>query len=274
LGFTDRHNGAVTEPNADKRPERDLGVIQGREVYPGDPDHPTEPGHGRSQSTDPPFAAPRSGSSNQPPPPDFGSAPSSDGAGRSPGSSVMSPQDARKAAAFQQWLKEVRSARKNVPNSRPLPTWVERLAWILDSVFEIPGTRGRRVGIDGMLTFVPVVGDVAGLGLSMIVVAAGIASGVSIPTVVRMMLNVGLETVIGLVPFAGALFDMAYKANERNVVLIEADLADRKATRRSSLGVLAVTVAVILAAVAMAVLSALLTLAISIWVIRWFVGLF
>ena len=185
----------------------------------------------------------------------------------------MSPKDARRAAAFQSWLKELRASRKNVPNSRPLPPWVEKLAWILDSVFEIPGT-GRRVGVDGMLTFVPVIGDAAGLTLSMVVVAAGIAAGVSIPTVVRMMLNVGLETLVGLVPFAGAVFDMAYKANERNVVLIEADLADRRATKRSSLAIIGVTLAVVLVAVLMMVAAVAVTAFVTVWVIRWFIGLF
>jgi hypothetical protein len=252
----------VTEPTADP-PERDLGVIQGREVYPGDPDHPTEPGRGSSRRTAPPPGdGPPPGPSGQPP-----------GAGPPPGSDLMSPAEARRAAAFQAWLKELRASRKNVPNSRPLPLWVEKLAWVLDSVFQVPGTR-RRVGIDGMLTFIPVVGDAAGLTLSMVVVAAGIAAGVSIPTVVRMMLNVGLETLVGVVPFAGALFDMAYKANERNVALIEADLADRKATKRSSLAVLGVTLAVMVVAILMLVAAVLVTVAVTVWVVRWFFGLF
>jgi hypothetical protein len=249
----------VTEPTADP-PERDLGVIQGREVYPGDPDHPTEPGRGRFRRSSPP-----------PPPPDRSA--SATGPVPPPGTDLMSPKEARRAAAFQAWLKELRAARKNVPNSRPLPAWVEKLAWVLDSVFEVPGT-GRRVGIDGMLTFIPVIGDAAGLSLSMIVVAAGIASGVSIPTIVRMMLNVGLETLVGLVPFAGALFDMAYKANERNVALIEADLADRKATKRSSLAILGVTLAVMFVAVLMLIAAMALAVVITVWMVRWFLGLF
>ncbi len=249
----------MTEPTADP-PERDLGVIQGREVYPGDPDHPTEPGRGRFRRPSPP-----------PPPPDWAAGAS--GPVPPPGTDLISPAEARGSAAFQAWLKELRASRKNVPNSRPLPAWVERLAWILDSVFEIPGTR-RRVGIDGMLTFIPVIGDAASLSLSMIVVAAGIAAGVSIPTIVRMMLNVGLETLVGLVPFAGALFDMAYKANERNVALIESDLADRKATKRSSLAILGVTLAVMFVAVLMLIAAMALAVVITVWMVRWFLGLF
>jgi small-conductance mechanosensitive channel len=89
-----------------------------------------------------------------------------------------------------------------------------------------------------------------------------------------MMLNVGLETLVGLVPFAGALFDMAYKANERNVALIEADLADRKATKRSSLAVLGVTLVVMLVAVLMLVAAMALAVVITVWMVRWFLGLF
>ncbi|MFM7069394.1 MAG: DUF4112 domain-containing protein [Actinomycetes bacterium] len=186
-------------------------------------------------------------------------------------SAPASSATGRRTAALQQWLSDLRAARANVPNSRPLPGWVERLAWVLDSVFEVPGTR-RRVGIDGVLTFIPVVGDVAGLGLSMVVVAAGIAAGVSVPTVVRMMLNVGLETLVGVVPFAGAVFDLAYKANERNVRLIEADLVDRSATRRSSLKVLAVTVAALFVALALAVACVIATFALTVWMLRWLFG--
>jgi hypothetical protein len=97
---------------------------------------------------------------------------------------------------------------------------------------------------------------------------------VSIPTIVRMMLNVGLETLVGLVPFAGALFDMAYKANERNVALIEADLADRKATKRSSLAILGVTLAVMFVAVLMLFAAMALAVVITVWMVRWFLGLF
>ncbi|MFM7064549.1 MAG: DUF4112 domain-containing protein [Actinomycetes bacterium] len=269
----------MTEPTTDP-PERDLGVIEGREVYPGDPDHPTQPGPGRSTGTTPPPPPGPGGSTRTtpPPPPPPGGVPPRGAApppdpGPPPGSNPASSKEARRAAAFQAWVKELRASRKQVPNSRPLPAWVERLAWVLDSVFEVPGTR-RRVGIDGVLTLIPVVGDAAGLTLSMVVVAAGIASGVSIPTILRMMLNVGLETLVGLVPFAGALFDMAYKANERNVALIEADLGDRSATKRSSLAILGITLAVVAAAIFMMVAAVVITALVTIWLIGWFVGLF
>ena len=162
-----------------------------------------------------------------------------------------------------QQLRQSRS--KGRPNSRPLPSWVERLAWILDSAFRVPGTTDRRVGIDGLLTLVPVVGDAAGVALSMAVVLAGVAAGVSVPTLLRMLINVGIEATVGLIPFAGALFDMVYKANIRNLVLMERDLADRRATRRSSLAVLALMVGVVLLGLLMVVLAWFAAIGVLVW---------
>jgi hypothetical protein len=169
-------------------------------------------------------------------------------------------------AEFSQEMQQFRqSRRKGRPNSRPLPSWVERLAWILDSAFRVPGTTDRRVGIDGLLTLVPVVGDAAGVALSMAVVLAGVAAGVSVPTLLRMLINVGIEATIGLIPFAGALFDMVYKANIRNLVLMERDLADRRATRRSSLAVLALMIGVIFLGLLMVVLAWFAAIGVLVW---------
>ena len=169
-------------------------------------------------------------------------------------------------AEFSEKLQQLRQSRsKGRPNSRPLPSWVERLAWILDSAFRVPGTTDRRVGIDGLLTLVPVVGDAAGVALSMAVVLAGVAAGVSIPTLLRMLINVGIEATVGLIPFAGAVFDMVYKANIRNLVLMERDLADRRATRRSSLAVLALMVGVALLGLLMVVLAWFAAIGVLVW---------
>lgn len=196
---------------------RDLGVIEGREV-PGT-GVPVQPGEVQGA------APPPESTSTRPPGGGVGSV-----VARVPGLRTSVTDEVRQA------LDDIREARRRgpKPNSRPLPAWVGRLAWVLDDAFSVPGTRGRRVGVDGMLTFVPVAGDLAGLGLSIVVVLAGVAAGVSIPTTARMMLNVGLESLVGLVPFGGAVFDMFYKANQRNMRLIERDLADRRSTRRSS----------------------------------------
>lgn len=140
------------------------------------------------------------------------------------------------------------------PNSRPVPDWVRSLAWLLDE--SIPVAPGRRVGVDGLVSFLPGIGDAAGLVASMVVVLAGVAAGVSLPTLTLMMVHVGIDTIVGAVPFLGAVFDLGYKANTRNLRLIERDLADRAGARRSAMKVfvlsaVAITGAVILFLIAL-----------------------
>lgn len=229
---------------------RDLGQIEGHEV----------PGAGAGAAPPaPPAPAPPAPVQRSPAP--------------APADRPAVPELGRRALGAaregtSQALRDVREAHRRgpKPNTRPLPPWVRRLAWVLDDAVAVPGTNGRRVGVDGFISLVPGFGDAAGLALSMIVVVAGIGAGVSFPTLLRMLLNVGFESIVGVVPFAGALFDMAYKANDRNVRLIEADLADRTATRRSSLAVLALTVFALVAAVLMFVGVIVAGVALLIWI--------
>lgn len=132
-------------------------------------------------------------------------------------------------------------------NSRPVPNWIRSLAWLLDE--SIPVAPGRRVGVDGVISFIPGVGDAAGLVASMVVVLAGVAAGVSLPTLTLMMVHVGIDTIVGTVPFLGAIFDLGYKANTRNLRLIERDLADRAAARRSAVKVFLLSAGAITGAV-------------------------
>lgn len=131
-------------------------------------------------------------------------------------------------------------------NTRPVPDWVRSLAWLLDE--SIPVAPGRRVGVDGVVSFIPGVGDAAGLVASMVVVLAGVAAGVSLPTLTLMMVHVGIDTIVGAVPFLGAVFDLGYKSNTRNLRLIERDLADRRGAKRSALKVFALSAVALFAA--------------------------
>lgn len=135
---------------------------------------------------------------------------------------------------------DVRSAHRGPKaNSRPVPEWIRGLAWTLDDSIPVGG--GRHVGLDGVVGFIPGIGDAAGLVASMVVVLAGVGVGVSLPTLTLMLVHVGIDTVVGMVPFLGAVFDLGYKANTRNLRLIERDLADRAGTRRSALKVFALS---------------------------------
>lgn len=104
-------------------------------------------------------------------------------------------------------------------------------AHLLDSAIRLPG--GFRIGLDGIVGLVPGVGDVLGAGLSGYFIYA--ASRLNIPRTVifRMMLNTTLETIIGLIPFFGDIFDFVFKANDRNARLLHAALEARDSEKQS-----------------------------------------
>ncbi|WP_020177568.1 DUF4112 domain-containing protein [Methylopila sp. M107] len=96
---------------------------------------------------------------------------------------------------------------------------LDRLATLLDSQWRIPMT-GWRFGIDSLAGIIPVAG-----GLSTAVVSAYMikrAHGMGAPNHVlaQMVGNVALDTVVGSIPVAGAVFDFAFKANRRNAILL------------------------------------------------------
>jgi len=108
-----------------------------------------------------------------------------------------------------------------------------RLAWLLDSSIPIPGTR-ITIGLEALIGLFPVVGDVAGVLLSSYILREAAALGVSRSILLRMGFNVALEGLVGMIPLAGDLFDAAYKANQRNVRLLDAWLEQPRAAQRSS----------------------------------------
>ncbi|WP_225198360.1 DUF4112 domain-containing protein [Gluconobacter oxydans] len=103
---------------------------------------------------------------------------------------------------------------------------IRRLAWLLNSAARIPGLR-LRAGLDTLLGLLPGGGALIGTALSLYIVWEGRRMGVDRQTVQRMLGNVAIEAVVGLVPLAGDLFDTVFKADLRNIALIEAALAGR-----------------------------------------------
>lgn len=104
---------------------------------------------------------------------------------------------------------------------------LRRLAWLLDSSIGIPGTRFS-IGLDALIGLVPLIGDFIGVAFSALIVLEAARLGVGRRILARMALNVALEGLIGVVPLAGDLFDAAWKANQRNVRLLDEWLAIRR----------------------------------------------
>jgi hypothetical protein len=97
---------------------------------------------------------------------------------------------------------------------------LRKLAWLLDAQFGLPGTRFR-FGINSLFGLLPVSGDLL-LGLvSLYVVWEARAMGAPPVLLGRMLANIAIEVVGGALPIIGDLFDMAFKANLRNLALLE-----------------------------------------------------
>jgi hypothetical protein len=104
---------------------------------------------------------------------------------------------------------------------------VEMVVRLLDSQFLIPGTN-IRFGFDSLVGLVPVVGDVLGLALSAYVYKRLSELGLSRVTRGRMILNILIDAGVGTVPVAGDVFDVAFRANKRNLELAKKALARRR----------------------------------------------
>jgi len=92
---------------------------------------------------------------------------------------------------------------------------------VLDSSIPIPGTRFS-IGLEALIGLVPFIGDFIGVAFSGVILVEAARLGVGKRILARMALNVALEGLVGLVPLAGDVFDAAWKANQRNVRLLDA----------------------------------------------------
>jgi len=100
------------------------------------------------------------------------------------------------------------------------------LARWLDSAIRIPGT-SITLGFDAIIGLIPVLGDSAALVLGLWIVSRAHRLGVSTPTLVRMLGNLGIDTLLGAVPLLGDVFDIFWKANQRNIALLEKETLSR-----------------------------------------------
>lgn len=100
---------------------------------------------------------------------------------------------------------------------------LRRVARLLDSSVTVPGT-DFKVGVDSLIGLVPGVGDWVGAAISLSLVHRARKLGVKKRTLGKMLGAVGLEATVGAIPVVGDLFDMAFRANQRIVRMIERDL--------------------------------------------------
>jgi len=98
-----------------------------------------------------------------------------------------------------------------------------RLRWLarlMDAQFGLPGTKFR-FGVDGLVGLAPVAGDLLTGLVSLYVVWEARSLGAPPALLARMLANVAVDVAGGALPVVGDLFDAAFKANIRNVALLE-----------------------------------------------------
>jgi hypothetical protein len=141
---------------------------------------------------------------------------------------------------------------------------VRLLSELLDSKFE--GPFGIRFGLDGILGFVPFVGDIITtlLSFSVLVVAARLGAGPA--TLLRMGMNILFENLIDMIPFVGNVFDFWFQSNNRNLKILEAQLRYPEKT--------SVTSRILLLGVMLLIFIVLFTVVYLSWmVLQFFIGL-
>jgi hypothetical protein len=100
---------------------------------------------------------------------------------------------------------------------------VEAMERILERLFVIPGTK-QKVGLDVILDVVPIVGDFAAAALGAYIVWEGRNLGMSRLQIARMAGNVGIDWLLGLIPWVGAIPDFFFRSNTRNLRIIKRHL--------------------------------------------------
>jgi Domain of unknown function (DUF4112) len=104
---------------------------------------------------------------------------------------------------------------------------VTLVAKLLDNAVMIPGLN-RRVGFDAVLGLVPGIGDMVSAALASYIIWEARQLGLPRWKIVRMIGNVAVDTAIGAIPLAGDVFDVFFKANQRNLRIIHEHLGTPK----------------------------------------------
>lgn len=100
---------------------------------------------------------------------------------------------------------------------------LEKLSHVLDGLFRLPGTDWR-FGLDGIVGLIPGVGDTATGVIGSYLIAEAVQIGARKRVIAKMLVNIVVDWLIGLIPLAGDLLDFAFKAHRKNLALLLAEM--------------------------------------------------
>jgi len=161
----------------------------------------------------------------------------------------------------------------NDPRQQRAHVGLERLRAVtrlMDQAFGIPGTKWR-FGLDALMGLVPGLGDVAGGVIA--VYALRVARQLGAPGVIQlhMLTNIALDALIGTIPVLGDLFDFVYKAQTRNLALLDDWLqTPHRQVKRSRRGLVLIPLAIVLVFATLTILGIWLLFIL----VQWLMGTF
>jgi hypothetical protein len=115
------------------------------------------------------------------------------------------------------------------PAGTPLPRRrdpvIEVIAHVMDGLIPI----GRwSIGLDSIVGLIPVLGDIIGAVIGMVIVLRAVQAGIPRIAIARMMTNIAIDTLVGAIPLLGDAFDFIYKSNTKNMRIYEEALERRR----------------------------------------------
>jgi hypothetical protein len=138
---------------------------------------------------------------------------------------------------------------------------------VLDNAIGIPGTR-YRIGLDPLLGLLPGAGDFLGTAISAYIVLEAARLGIPRAALVQMVSNIIFDTLMGTVPVLGDLADVTWKANTKNLALLEEHLEVPPQQRQQADWLF---LALLLGGLLLVVMA---VAAISVMIVRWLLGVF
>lgn len=144
---------------------------------------------------------------------------------------------------------------------------LRRWAVLLDSAFKVPGLPVR-FGLDAIVGLVPGVGELTTPAFTMVLLVTGLRMRVRLVVLARMVLNAGVDALIGLVPVLGDITDVGWKANLRNLALLEHHAVPGTPPTRGDTWFVAAGIVLL----ALAALCAIVPIVLAAWAVVWVIG--
>jgi hypothetical protein len=141
---------------------------------------------------------------------------------------------------------------------------LRKFAYLMDEAVGIPGT-GHRIGLDAAIGFVPGIGDLIGALLSTWIIIGGLRHRVPLRKIIRMIVNVLLDMLVGEIPIFGDIFDIAFEENLMNMRLLLAH-RDRSRPPRSFAAIGFATFLILAFFSAIGIVMIILLIAAAVWI--------